>query len=176
MQIKIYITNLGAYNRGELRGKWISLPMDQDYLQAEIKHILDTPFNDEEIFITDYEAPFFIAEHENISDLNEFAEELAEVDETEDIIEVISKDVLGEGNSRNKLIRILKERDYEAISEVYTEQDLALKVDEKTLPFDYQAVDEAGAVNYIDWETVGRDMTFNGWNIVGNGLAVIVHK
>jgi len=54
MMIRVYLTNLGAYNRGKLMGKWIDLPMDEDELQEEIDSILEPM--DEEYFITDFET------------------------------------------------------------------------------------------------------------------------
>lgn len=47
--IRIYLTNLGAYNRGQLKGKWVTLPMD---IKEELNSIgvgrLDEGFEDEE--------------------------------------------------------------------------------------------------------------------------------
>ena len=38
--IRIFITNLAQYNAGNLVGKWVSLPLSEDELWAEIKEIL----------------------------------------------------------------------------------------------------------------------------------------
>ena len=78
MEVRIYLTNLPRYNSGELKGKWVDLPCDD--LGAELKEVLG---NDEEHFITDYEAPFTIHEYDNIWELNEFARQLQELDEHE---------------------------------------------------------------------------------------------
>lgn len=50
---------------------------------------------------------------------------------------------------------------------MWTESDLVLKVDECLLPFDYEAVEEAGGTGYIDWESVGREMPISGLTITG---------
>jgi hypothetical protein len=71
--MKIFITNWAKYNEGILKGEWVCLPMDEKKLQSKINNILG---NDEEFFITDYEAPIKIEEYDNIADLNEFAEKL----------------------------------------------------------------------------------------------------
>jgi hypothetical protein len=118
------------------------------------------------LFITDYEAPIKIEEYDNIADLNEFAEKLDGIRERDEVIGAISKDVLGDGYSRDDLIRILSEREYYFVDDVWTE----------SLPFDYQAAEASGVSGYIDWDAVGRDMIMDGWNMTGNGLAVKVFR
>jgi len=171
--MKIFITNLAKYNEGILKGEWISLPMDEMKLQTKINNILG---GTEEFFISDYEAPFIIGEFNNISELNEFAEQLDGIQERDGVIEAISKDVLGDGYPRDELIRVLSEREYYVVDDVWTESDLAVKVDESLLPFDYQAAETAGVSGYIDWNAVGRDMIMDGWIITGNGFAVRVYR
>jgi hypothetical protein len=88
------------------------------------------------------------------------------------VIEAIAQDILGDGYSRGELIRLLSEREYYVVDDVWTESDLPLKADESLLPFDYQAAEVAGVSGYIDWDAVGRDMIMDGWNITSNGFAV----
>jgi hypothetical protein len=92
--MKIFITNLAKYNEGILKGEWVCLPNDEMKLQTKINNILG---GTEEFFISDYEAPFIIGEFDNISELNEFAEQLDGIQERDGVIEAISKDVLGDG-------------------------------------------------------------------------------
>jgi hypothetical protein len=33
MEIKLYLTNLAQYNAGSLVGKWLELPIDEEYLE-----------------------------------------------------------------------------------------------------------------------------------------------
>jgi hypothetical protein len=169
--MKIFITNLAKYNEGILKGEWVCLPNDEMKLQTKINNILGS---DEEFFISDYEAPFIIGEFDNISELNEFAEQLDGIQERDGVIEAISKDVLGDGYPRDELIRVLSEREYYVVDDVWTESDLAVKVDESLLPFDYQAAETAGVSGYIDWDAVGREMIMDGWNITRDGFAVRV--
>ena len=171
--MKIYITNLAKYNEGVLKGEWISLPMDESALQSKINSILGS---DEELFISDYEAPIKISEYDSITELNDLADKLAEIDEAEAVIEAIADDVLGSGYQTDELIRILVEREYYVVDGVWTESDLALKIDESLLPFDYEAVDKAQASGYIDWKSVGRDMVMSGWAITGKGFAILVNE
>ena len=171
--MKIFITNLAKYNEGVLIGEWICLKMDEMKLRSKINNVLG---RDEEFFISDYEAPIIIGEYDNISDLNEFAEKLDGIQERDEVIEAISKDVLGDGYSREELVRILSEREYYVVDDVWTESDLAVKVDESFLPFNYKVAETSGVSNYIDWDAVGKEMVMDGWNITGNGFAVRVFR
>lgn len=78
MSISIYLTNLRKYNEGELVGKWVELPISEDELQEELEEVLG---DDEEYFITDWEAPngFDIGEYSNLYSLNEEAEEYEDI-------------------------------------------------------------------------------------------------
>ena len=169
--MKIFITNLAKYNEGILKGEWISLPMDEMKLQVKINNILGS---DEEFFISDYEAPIIISEYDNVSELNEFAEKLDGIQEKDEVVQAISKEVLGDCYSRDELLRVLTDREYYVVEDVWTESDLALKIEESVLPFDYQAAESAGVSNYVDWDAVGREMVLDGWNITGRGFAVKV--
>ena len=40
MTMKIYLTNLGKYNDGELVGEWISLPISEEDLNAVFDRIM----------------------------------------------------------------------------------------------------------------------------------------
>lgn len=78
---RVFITNLGKYNEGELVGKWLDLPCDD--IEEELASIGvadDTQY--EEYFITDYENGwgYEVGEYESLETLNELAEQLADVD------------------------------------------------------------------------------------------------
>lgn len=75
----VYLTNLGAYNEGELRGKWVD-PACCDW-EEELKAIGigesrgEGMGEYEEYFITDYEdAPDGLGENEPLDRLSEIAE------------------------------------------------------------------------------------------------------
>lgn len=78
--IRILITNLGAYNEGNLLYDWLTLPFDEEDLQNALDNIGIDGEQYEEYFISDYEAPFSIGEYDNIDRLNEVAEALQDVD------------------------------------------------------------------------------------------------
>ena len=86
--MKIFLTNLAEYNNGVLQGQWITLPMDSEDLAEVIEQIAP---NSEECFISDFECDHRdITEYENITDLNEEAEQIDDLDqETADKIEAL---------------------------------------------------------------------------------------
>ncbi|RKJ42515.1 antirestriction protein ArdA [Butyricicoccus sp. 1XD8-22] len=76
-EIKIYVANLAAYNNGEMKGGWFTLPtpMDEIFEVVFSPHELDEdgqPHGDWAIH--DFEAPFEIHEYSSIDQLNEIAE------------------------------------------------------------------------------------------------------
>lgn len=69
--VKVFVTNLGKYNEGELIGEWLELPCDEDKIQQVFDRIgINEEY--EEYFITDYESTCGIklSEYENIIELN----------------------------------------------------------------------------------------------------------
>mgnify|MGYP000594870433 CR=1 FL=1 len=84
--LKVYITDLAAFNSGVLVGKWITLPLTDQELNTVISEVLsegETAVdgeNHEEWFITDYEWEdidlFSIDEYENIFELSNKLEAL----------------------------------------------------------------------------------------------------
>ena len=79
--LEIYLTDLQAYNEGNLVGKWITLPLTPFELSQAISEVLtegeyeSNSDNHEEYFITDWEYNSYefheIDEYENIYELNE---------------------------------------------------------------------------------------------------------
>lgn len=76
--IKIFVSNLGAYNGGALTGEWTTLPVKNvnDIYKNDCKKNGNISGYGEDFFISDYEAPFHIDEYENLSDLNKLAQSL----------------------------------------------------------------------------------------------------
>ncbi len=89
--LKVFLTDLAAYNSGALIGKWIELPLTDLELHTAINEVLTEGEaavdgeNHEEWFITDYEWEAInlcsIDEYENVFKLNSKLELLIEVDE-----------------------------------------------------------------------------------------------
>lgn len=93
--IRGYITNLGKYNEGELVGKWIDFPINDDELEEELKSIgvSNKPDKDgnfyEEFFFSDWETDLDgavlrgLGEYEDVSKVNERAEWLESLGDDE---------------------------------------------------------------------------------------------
>ena len=91
-RLRVYLTNLGKYNEGELVGEWVDLPISDDELDEVLKRIgiSDTPDENgniyEEYFITDYESDIdglTVDEYESLSRLNDLAEVLEDMDDSD---------------------------------------------------------------------------------------------
>lgn len=78
--IKVYVSNLGAYNNGNLTGKWTALPVEDinEIYKEDREQCGNLPGYGDEYFISDYEAPFKIDEYDNLNELNELAKSLQE--------------------------------------------------------------------------------------------------
>ena len=151
METRIFITNLGKYNEGELVGKWVEMPVDED----ELKDILESiGINKEyeEFFITDYEAPFEIGEYDSIESINE------KIEKYEEAVERVGDE--------DALDALLKEG-YDLDGIMGYEYCIYYGVsDMSDIAYDYvdscYNVDKIPFGNYIDYEALGRDMGFEG--------------
>src|SRR5690625_1365459 len=88
LKIRIALTNLGKYIEGELVYKWLELPASEVEIKQAMEEIgIGSKRWDggeyEEYFITDYEAPFSIGEYDNLTSLNNLAEELTALNDSE---------------------------------------------------------------------------------------------
>lgn len=155
--MNIYLTNLGKYNEGELIGEWVELPVSQEELQEVFKRIgINEEY--EEYFITDYECNFYeVGEYENIDTLNEIAERLDELNETES---KIVKAMMSEcGYTLDEAIEKVNNGDYMIYSDCNDMTDVA-----------YQVVENCGYLDnvpetvsrYFDYESFGRDLGIEG--------------
>lgn len=160
--IKVYITDLAAYNNGHLIGEWVSLPMDEEDLRAKINEILSVGSQvceddeHEEMFITDFECDFLeIGEYADPFQLNEIAEQAECLSDYE--VKAI-KFLLN-----NYLVKDFNEalEKYEEviIHESTTFEDLAHEFINECY-----GVDSLPAIiaNNIDYEKIGREMEMDG--------------
>jgi len=163
--LKIYLTDLAAYNSGYLVGKWITLPLSEESLHIAINEILcegetiTKEENHEEWFITDYEW----------SDLDFF-----EVDEYENIFEL---------NSNMQLLNSTEEERLKSIAFLLDEgitmdiedairrsEDVIIHQDQNMKDIAYELLDECYGVyqlpsiiaNNIDYESVAKDLEYDG--------------
>lgn len=78
LDVSVYVSNLGAYNAGQLTGGWVKLPVanvDDIYKRDREKFGGALEYGDE-YFITDYESPFKIGEFQSLKALNELVKAL----------------------------------------------------------------------------------------------------
>lgn len=161
LEMKGFITNLGKYNEGELVGKWISFPIDEDDFQDELESIgvkENTMY--EEWFITDYDCSLFdmydaFGEYPNIDDINEVAEALEDHEsEFTALMEVCSyTDALGYLESENYTFyenMTLEDLAYEIVEECYELPEIAQR--------------------YFDYKAFARDLSFDGYSETSNGV------
>ncbi len=92
--LAVFLTNLGKYNEGYLIGEWVELPATDEELEKVFERIgINEHY--EEFFITDYESDFGLTagEYDDIEELNEMAEQLADLNEYElDIVAALLSD------------------------------------------------------------------------------------
>lgn len=158
--MEIFLTNLGKYNEGELVGKWITLPISSDELAEVLLEIGIDGKEYEEYFITDYEAPFTIGEYDNLSRLNEIAEELENLTETE--LKLFSA-IEGEFSDIETAIDKVKSGEILYYEDISNEEELGQVI------ADCWDIPEHLAM-YIDYEAIGRSAVYEGWTI-SEGIA-----
>lgn len=166
--MKIFLTNLGKYNEGELIGEWVELPASQEELKKVFERIgINEEY--EEYFITDYECDLYeVGEYENIDKLNDIAERIKELDEEK------SKVV-------KALIQKLGYTLYEAIDKVNSGDYMIYNDCENMTDVAYQVVEECGylenvpdnVARYFDYESFGRELEIEGNYIFLDGSEVI---
>ena len=161
--LRIFITNLGKYNEGELIGEWVALPITEEELEEVYSRIgiSDEPNENgiyyEETFITDYETDIDglkVEEYDSIDDLNEMAEELDNLNEYDK--EVVNA-MLSEGynledaiSGKDDCIVYYNCNDMADVAEQYAEETGLLD----SIPENLRC--------YFDFEAYGRDMSFEG--------------
>jgi len=163
--MKIYLTDLQAYNEGFLVGKWLELPLTPFELSQALSEVLTEgeaisgTENHEEYFITDYEADIIINEYENIYELNELAEAMEALSEY-DMLTL--KLLTYEGyNEREVLLKGLDSYDVEihdyssdtSFTDVY--EMLAYDLVQEGLYGDIPSNWE----HYIDYAAIGRNIS-----------------
>ena len=166
--MRIYITDLEAYNNGYLVGSWLDLPMDENILAEAMEEVLGRGRNEckhkyhhEEAFITDYEADISISEYEDIYRLNELAEYLEGMN-NDDLLKF--KLLSYEGyNEREVLSNGLNNYDVDiydyslntSFTDVY--ELLANELVSEGLFGDIPTYLE----NYIDYSAIGKDLSYD---------------
>jgi antirestriction protein len=158
--IKGFITNLGKYNEGELIGEWIEFPIEEDELEAVFERIgINEEY--EEYFFTDWESDIGarFGEYENINEVNDLAEKLDEYDE-----ELISAIIEAQGC-------LLEEALEYADDAIFYEGRTLEEVAEEIIDDCYDLPEIAR--RYFDFSAFARDLSFDGYTEVSNGVILI---
>lgn len=155
--LNIYINTWGNYNEnGADGGEWITLPMDEDELEETLDRIAEQMGdNDPEWFVNDYEWTTEVSfrdigENENYFDLNEYVQELDNLDEDEQKVYIAAVEIFG------SQVEPWETDDYRLYEDITTEYELGWYwVNESGC---YNLEQMGTLANYIDYEAFGRDI------------------
>lgn len=140
--LKIYITNLREYTKGNLIGEWADLPLEKKELQEITNRISNN--GKDEIFISDYETDIGVKinEYDNINSLNKIANEFDSLKEYErEIVSTLTSDGYSFDdalNTKDNCILYHNCYDMEDIARKYCD-DLGIVPENLERYFDYAA-------------------------------------
>ncbi len=168
--LSIYLTNLGKYNEGELIGEWLTLPATDDEIAETLERIgINEQY--EEYFISDYESDYDIelGEYDNIDELNELAEQIAELDDNElDIFAALmSSERYDPTNALDMIDDVIVYPDCNDMT------DVAYEI---VAEYDYLNEIPEHLQHYFDYEAFGRDLAIENNYIFYNGHAYEVFQ
>ena len=174
-KIRGFITNLGKYNEGELNGKWIEFPIDENELQDVLKEIgcyyvdengMEQNIEYEEYFFTDWESeiPFGFGEYPDLEEVNKLAECVEALSEQEqEYLKLIVEDYT---NDFQEAFDIVESGDYVLWDNCNDMSDVAYYYTKETGML--QDVPDSIA-KYFDYASLGRDMDIEGTFLEGDG-------
>ena len=166
--LKIYITDLAAYNAGYLIGRWVELPMNEDELRSEVQEILehgtlycgDGVYPTEETFITDYEFDdvqlFSVDEYDNEFELNRKVQLIEE--SVEPFQYKILKFLMDNGFS-SSLEEAIEKVDDVFVYDHYTMRDIAEEFVDEFINLD--GINDL-IKNNLDYDGIARDLEMDG--------------
>ena len=153
--LSIYINTWGNYNEnGADGGEWVRLPRDEDELQNKLDEIANAMGDsDPEFFINDVDnssgIDFNIGENDDIFELNEKLQAVADLDKWESEIYAAACEYFGA-----EYVDIDNIDEYNLYTDIRDEYDLG-----------YYWAEESGCyrlegplANYFDYEAFGRDI------------------
>ena len=151
--LKIYLTNLGKYNEGEMVGEWVTLPVN-DFKPILNKIGINEQY--EEWFITDYEAPFSIGEYDNIEELNNIAKISQDFS---DIDWLAFKEYIDNGYNKEEAFQKVSNHDYFYV-EGATEKEFGINLVEEMGGIENMSREELEM--YFDYDSFGNSSIING--------------
>ena len=166
--LNIFVNTWGNYNtNGADGGEWITLPMDPDDLTEALDHIAAAmEDNDPEWAIHDFEwtsdiEPREISEYDNIQELNEFCQELDDLEEYE------AEEIAAAIEAYGYTFAEAYERQQRGCFIFYPGQDLE-EVAEDLINECYDLPEFA--LRYFDYEAFARDLSFDGYTETKYGV------
>ena len=156
--LNIYANTWGNYNEnGADGGEWITLPMEEEELEEVLEKIAAAMGDeDPEWFVNDYEWTCEwegreIDEYENIEKLNEYCQELSDLDEWEQKVYAAAVEYWGE-----QYVNIDDLDEFNLYSDISDEYDLGYYWAVESGCYE---LDKMGPLaNYIDYAGFGRDI------------------
>jgi len=161
--MRVYITDLEAYNNGHLVGSWYELPMSEEELAQAIQNELQKgqqvckhTHTHEEYFISDFECNYMqIGEYDSLDELNEIAQKMEELESNEKM----AVKLMLENYIVNSIDEAIENLDSLICTGKSNMEDIA-----------YNYIEESGLLQrmpenlqgYFDYEAFGRDMEING--------------
>lgn len=167
--ITVFVTDLAAYNAGELRGEWVDLPCDVNELDEIINRI--SCDGKHELFITDWESDLDgleIGEYDNIEELNERLQAFDDLDEYE---KDIAAAILEAGAARDLEEATGMVDDCILYSNCETLVDLAYELVDDGSFFGESIPDHLR--NYIDYEAIARDLGYDNYYETSQGVLYV---
>lgn len=159
MRIAIYVGNLRQYNEGTLCGEWINLPADDlDDVLARLSN-----GGEDELHISDYDAPFKVAEYADIHELNEVAEAAEDVDEG--LFAAVCEEL--PADSPMDVLRMIEGGKVD----VYYVESLAELAEQFVDDGLFGDIPDA-IRGYLDYDAIGRDLGFDGYTETGRGFII----
>ena len=146
--VEIYVANLEAYNKGVLKGEWITLPKDEEILIKELKEIGGEEQAVHDIYDT---IGLNLNEYTNIKKLNNFLKELDKSNYTEEIKALLEADYIN-------LQELLKmdshniENFVKGFIIVYAGEDTKHLNQSAKIAYNY--IDVFGGIEYMDKRTL----------------------
>lgn len=158
--LNIYINTWGNYNEnGADGGEWITLPMDESELDETLERVAEQMGdNDPEWFVNDYEwttewSIREISENENYYELNEYVQELDDLDEYDQKVYLAAVEIWG-----HEYVEPCDVDDYRLMEGIEDEYDLGYYWAIESGCYDLKGMGNLSL--YIDFEKFGRDISY----------------
>lgn len=154
-QTRIWLGSLSKYNEGTLSGEWLDLPMPEEEIREKYNKYTNNGQND--FFLADWECPIHkaIGEYTSPFEANEIAERLESLDDREIKCVEFLMDNIG----------CTFAQALDSYEDVTFYEGMRLKeVAEEMVDAGCFGEIPTTLENYIDFEAIARDMSFDGYH------------